>query len=411
MKFNTKFLYVLMAVGLILPTASVQAWSWKWGGAAPLIQKTQEKVQEEAKKEATKQSSLAWKATKVVGNAALDASIALVKGTGRFAWNNPRLSLGLALAGYTYYKHKEKIDKALPYIKTGAKAALMGYGAYKTVEATNNAIQAGSNLINGISNLMPQSNNPTDQANKSAAQVKTAEQINKENAEFDALADEWLNEYNAQQEVKQATAKQSVVEDTWAQEYQAEQVAIEAAGNRAQERVRLSHIDVHEFNNAWNVSVAQAAQEAPQVASHGAVELTQDPGFLMDRLVPHDRTETFAHMMSEREALQRMKAEALADAEQKHAWVQEFEEREAQSDAEVASDVKAFNALHKSPARKYIDRIKTIAGHLGINVDFTTQLNEAQRTERVLMMSNDIRSVSNASNPCQEPAASLISRL
>lgn len=382
MKFNTKVLYALMAAGLALPTASVQAWPWKWGGAAPLIKKAEEKVTEEVKKEASKQSSLAWKATKVVGNVALDATVATAKGVGsfatQFAIHNPLLTAGLIAGGITYYKNKDEIDKKVSM----GKAALMAYGAYTLYGQAKGLM----NLFGSNPSVAPaQSAAPTlPVVNQPVAAKKTAEQIREEDEAMNAMVDDYL-QYVEQQEKAEVARKEAqeraTLEAAWKQAEdqrlaeRAERQAKEKADvlKRAQERIeRLNHREVSQFDNAWKEAEQKSVIEKidAQIKEDLAVIDRPAPEHSLRLIDQEEARRHAADFMNQREDLLAHVPQPMAlplvselTEEQKHEWVKEFEEQEAREAAqhpkltEWTKEYRNNNALERAMviARQLVD--------------------------------------------------------
>lgn len=89
-----------MAVGLLLPVASIQAWpTWLLSGA--VSQKVQEKAKET---HGSIISQYAWAGTQLLGKAAAKTAFFTAKHTVKFAWNYPRVALSITGIGYLYLK-------------------------------------------------------------------------------------------------------------------------------------------------------------------------------------------------------------------------------------------------------------------------------------------------------------------
>jgi hypothetical protein len=380
MKFNTKVLYALMAAGLALPTASVQAWPWKWGGAAPLIKKVEEKAKEEVKKEAAKQSSLAWKATKVVGGVALDATVATAKGVGsfasQFAIHNPLLTAGLIAGGITYYKNKDEIDKKVSM----GKAALMAYGAYTLYGQTKGLMNLfGSNpSAHNVAPAQPAA--PTlPVVNQPVAAKKSADQIREDEA-MNAMVDDYL-QYVEQQEKAEVARKEAqekaTLETAWKQAedqrlaQESERQAKEKSDvlKRAQERIeRLKRSEVSQFDNAWKEVEQKSAIEKidKQLKEDAAVLNCPAPENALPFIDQEYARRHAADFLNRPEDLLHPLVIPLVPElteEQKHEWVKEFEEQEAREAAqhpkltEWTKEYRNNNALERAMviARQLVD--------------------------------------------------------
>lgn len=460
MKFNTKFLYALMAAGLILPTASIQAWPWKWGGSAPLIQKVQEKATEEVKKEASKSAAdYAVAGAKVVGKAAGTVALNAAKEVGGYAgtvaskaMERPLATVAVVGTGIWAYRNWDKVKQAYDHAKKVAQVAvpLAGavvagkvtmdtYNAYKSLFATQQESANGSVQNNNASK--PVSENKVKQAQP----VLTQQEVDDWNELYTQFEEahkqstapvttlpvisgselhKFENAFNADEQAAQgkAEAEKQVMENAWKN---AETDRIK----RAQERAQLL-----QFNKAWDDAQKVNEQKTfnKQEASHVAVQSVVEPRLPeLDRQTIHtdlleqfetpsySRHEIFAQVARERAAqdedrrlLEGVGQEAIEDEE--NLWVAEFAQarldeahKEQWTDEFVAQEK---SKSEQAPAARQINkhnetamsRISRLASHLGLTVSRSPE-NEAARDERAMILANDFRAMANASNPCQTP--------
>lgn len=367
MKFNTKLLSALMAAGLLMPVALVQAWP-TWLGGAPLL-KVQEKTKEEVKKEAAKQSSvvadLAWKGTKAVGKATAQAAWFTTKETVKFGYHNPRTAAALMGAGYLYYKRNDiskwinkKVEQTKAIVNAVAPVAGVAVATKLAYDAFGNLLSARSNVVQpAVAPAQAEAQKAVSAAVKPA--VKSPEDIEKEDLEMEILAQEFLAFQSAEklaEEIEREEKQEGMLENAWKEGVSQPKAVAESQDvkntlditKRAQERAaRLRPTDVTTFENAWKQTPAASehAQAIDQEVQHIARQLHQPerPEALVDLLhseAARSQAQAFINPVESsliepvvpanewaQEFKDMQKAEAADDAVQETAWVKEFKER------------------------------------------------------------------------------------
>lgn len=449
MKFNTKFLYALMAAGLILPTASVQAWPWKWGGTTPLIQKVQEKATEEVKKEASKSAAdYAVAGAKVVGKAAGTVALNAAKEVGGYAGSvvskaaeRPIATVAVIGTGIWAYRNWDKVKQAYDQAKKVAQVAVPLAGAVVAGKVTMDAYNAYKQLFGtqqGSSNLSAQNNNASKQAPAPQANKVSQSEKQKLDEQEAKLWDELWNDYE-QAEQKAATpvvvstpvitpAETAVFEQAFAGQPVSHKSDIL---ERAQARVKgLTFQEVREMDKAWEQASKETVVQNNEQKVQAETSVQQAPVNMVPRLAMNDPEsramtaeliEQFSPRSNERfdplVLIQEERADILARAQerikQQHPWVQEFSEYIKEEEAKEAAQQAAQHPLLNQWTKEYknnnaMERAAVLARHLvdSLEVDDETEniQEDAHRDTRARIMYRDMIQLSNRVQPGCAPS-------
>lgn len=445
MKFNTKFLYALMAAGLILPTASVQAWPWKWGGSAPLIQKVQEKATEEVKKEASKSAAdYAVAGAKVVGKAAGTVALNAAKEVGGYAgtvaskaMERPLATVAVVGTGIWAYRNWDKLKQAYDHAKKVAQVAVPLAGAVVAGKVTMDAYNAYKSLFatqQGSSNASVQNNNASKQAVAPQANKVSQRLSEQEQKEWDELWSDYEKaKQNAATPVAVSTpvitpAETAVFEQAFAGQPVAHKSDIL---ERAQARVKgLTFQEVREMDKAWEQAgretvVQNNEQKAPAQIPVQQAPVNMVPRIAMDdaesRAMTAELIEQFSPRSQDRfdplVLIQEERAELLARAQepikQQHPWVQEYDEYIQEEEAKEAAQEAHKHPLLNEWTKEYKDnnameRAAVLARHLvdSLEVDDETEniQDDSHRDARARIKHRDLIELSNRVQPSCAPS-------
>lgn len=448
MKFNTKFLYALMAAGLILPTASVQAWPWKWGGSAPLIQKVQEKATEEVKKEASKSAAdYAVAGAKVVGKAAGTVALNAAKEVGGYAgtvaskaMERPLATVAVVGTGIWAYRNWDKVKQAYDQAKKVAQVAVPLAGAVVAGKVTMDAYNAYKSLFGA---QRESANGPVQNNNASKVNVAQAHKISQsEKQKLDEqeakIWDELWSDYekaeqNAATPVAVSTpvitpAETAVFEQAFAGQPVAHKSDIL---ERAQARVKgLTFQEVREMDKAWEQASKETVVQNNEQKAPAQIPVQQAPVNMVPRLAMDDAEsramtaeliEQFSPRSNERfdplVLIQEERADILARAQerikQQHPWVQEYNEYIQEEEAKEAAQEAHKHPLLNQWTKEYknnnaMERAAVLARHLvdSLEVDDETEniQDDAHRDARARIMYQDLIQLSNRVQPGCAPS-------